>query len=102
MCTIGSRDMMQEGPIRTEGVQQVTGRNFTFQQDNDPKHSFRLCKNYLETEVSAGTLCGIDLASSITRAQEQCPTSTADLGEVIQTDGRTDGHTVQTHVMQYS
>ena len=32
------------------------GKNFTFQQGNDPKHSSKLCKNYLESKQKNKTL----------------------------------------------
>ena len=34
----------------------LTGANFLPQQDNDPKHSSKLCKNYLGKKQSAGIL----------------------------------------------
>lgn len=34
----------------------LIGYGFTFQQDNDPKHTFRLCKSYLESKESEGVI----------------------------------------------
>ncbi|GAB1860734.1 SFRICE 017567 [Camponotus japonicus] len=34
----------------------IIGRSFTFQQDNDPKHTSRLCKEYLERKQADGTI----------------------------------------------
>jgi hypothetical protein len=34
----------------------IIGRGFVFQQDNDPKHSFKLCQKYLEQKERAGLL----------------------------------------------
>lgn len=34
----------------------LVGPNFVLQQDNDPKHSSKLCKNYLEKKQEAGVL----------------------------------------------
>lgn len=34
----------------------LLGKNFIFQQDNDPKHSSKLCKNYLESKQKNKTL----------------------------------------------
>jgi transposase len=34
----------------------LAGYGFIFQQDNDPKHTSRLCKNYLETKEAEGVL----------------------------------------------
>ena len=32
------------------------GENFVFQEDNDPKHSFNLCRNYLNSKEQKGVL----------------------------------------------
>jgi hypothetical protein len=40
--------------------------SFVFQQDNDPKHTSRLCKGYLSKKESGES---DDLASTITRLQ---------------------------------
>lgn len=34
----------------------ILGQNFTFQQDNDPKHSSKLCQNYLQSKQNAQIL----------------------------------------------
>ena len=34
----------------------IIGANFLLQHDNDPKHSSKLCKSYLEKKQSAGIL----------------------------------------------
>ena len=34
--------------------QRMIGANFLLQQDNDPKHTSKLCKNYLGKKQSAG------------------------------------------------
>ena len=36
--------------------QRVIGRNFIMQQDNDPKHTSKLCTTYLEKKEAAGIL----------------------------------------------
>ena len=36
--------------------QRLIGANFILQQDNDPKHTSKLCKNYLEQKQAAGIL----------------------------------------------
>ena len=36
--------------------QRSIGANFLLQQDNDPKHTSKLCKNYLGKKQSAGIL----------------------------------------------
>jgi transposase len=39
------------------------GQGFVLQQDNDPKHTSKLCKNYLESKQEAGTLTILDWPS---------------------------------------
>jgi transposase len=39
------------------------GRGFVLQQDNDPKHTSNLCKNYLKSKVDNGTLKLLDWPS---------------------------------------
>ncbi|CAJ0600731.1 unnamed protein product [Cylicocyclus nassatus] len=36
--------------------QRLIGANFVLQQDNDPKHTSKLCKNYLQQKQAAGIL----------------------------------------------
>ena len=36
--------------------QRLIGANFLLKQDNDPKHTSKLCKNYLGKKQSAGIL----------------------------------------------
>lgn len=38
----------------------LTGANFLLRQNNEPKHSSRLCKKYLETKQSDGILSVTD------------------------------------------
>ena len=46
----------------------LVGLSFVFQQDNDPKHTFWLCKGYLTKKESDGAASD-DLASTITQPQ---------------------------------
>ncbi|CAH2009572.1 unnamed protein product, partial [Acanthoscelides obtectus] len=34
----------------------IVGNNFEFQQDNDSKHSSRLCRNYLDQQQELGAM----------------------------------------------
>lgn len=43
--------------------------NILLQQDNDPKHSSKLCKNYLGKKQSAGYCVYNGVASAVTRSQ---------------------------------
>jgi transposase len=36
------------------GGKRLLGRGFTFQEDNDPKYAFKLCRGYLERKENAG------------------------------------------------
>ena len=45
----------------------IVGLSFVFQQNNDPKHTSRLCKGYLTKKASDGA--SDVLASTITRPQ---------------------------------
>ncbi|CAH1954921.1 unnamed protein product [Acanthoscelides obtectus] len=36
--------------------QRIVRNNFEFQQDNDPEHSSRLCRNYLEQQQELGAM----------------------------------------------
>ena len=45
----------------------LIGANFLLQKDNDPKHTSKLCKNYLGKKQSAGIVCnGVASGSSLT------------------------------------
>eukprot|EP00733_Pompholyxophrys_punicea_P001960 Pompholyxophrys_punicea_v1_NODE_1226_length_851_cov_50.238693.p1 type:complete len:119 gc:universal NODE_1226_length_851_cov_50.238693:650-294(-) len=41
----------------------LVGRNFVFQEDNDPKHSSKLCRNYLARKEAAGVCQRMEWAS---------------------------------------
>ncbi|KRT79550.1 hypothetical protein AMK59_7098 [Oryctes borbonicus] len=41
----GYLEILQENAVPSG--ERLRGRNFTFQEDNDPKHSSRICRNYL-------------------------------------------------------
>ena len=49
--------------------QRLIGGNFLLQQDNDPKHTSKLCKNYLGKKQSAGIPVCNGVASAVTRSQ---------------------------------
>ena len=34
-----------------------------FQQDNDPKHTSKLCKNFIQSKIDNGTMCKLDWPS---------------------------------------
>lgn len=50
----GYRDILENHAIPS-GIR-LLGQNFIFQQDNDPKHSSKLCKDYLRHLEEEGTL----------------------------------------------
>ena len=74
------------------------GANFLLQQDNDPKHSSKLCKNYLGKKQSAGILSIMEwpaqspdlnpielLWEQLDRmVRKKCPSSQSNLWEVLQ------------------
>lgn len=76
----------------------IIGRGFTMQQDNDPKHSSRLCRGYLETKEENGVLVNMvwppqspDLnpiellwEELDRRVREVCPSSAGDLWHKLQ------------------
>ena len=76
----------------------LIGANFLLQQDNDPKHSSKLCKNYLGKKQSAGILSIMEWPAQspdlnpIELLWEQldrmvckkCPSSQSNLWEVLQ------------------
>jgi hypothetical protein len=73
------------------------GRGFLFQQDNDPKHTSKLCKNYLQSKIDNGTLRTLEWPSQSPdlnpleliwdeidrQVQKQKPTSKAALLEIV-------------------
>ena len=40
----------------------LCGEEFTLQQDNDPKHTSKLCKNYLKTNKDKGVCYGLSFS----------------------------------------
>ena len=62
----GYHSILQRYPIPS-GLSLV-GLSFVFQQDNDPKHTSRLCKGYLTKKESDGAASD-GLASTITQPQ---------------------------------
>ena len=76
----------------------MTGANFLLQQDNDPKHNSKLCKNYLGKKQSAGILSVMEwpaqspdpnpielLWEQLDRmVRKKCPSSQSNLWEVRQ------------------
>ena len=76
----------------------LIGANFLLQQDNDPKHSSKLCKNYLGKKQSAGILSIMEwpaqspdlnpielLWEQLDRmVRKRCPSSQSNLWEVLQ------------------
>uniref|UniRef100_A0AAY5K0X9 Paired domain-containing protein n=1 Tax=Esox lucius TaxID=8010 RepID=A0AAY5K0X9_ESOLU len=78
--------------------QRLIGDNFLLQQDNDPKHSSKLCKNYLGEKQSGGILSIMEwpaqspdlnpiklLWEELDRmVGKKCPSSQSNLWEVLQ------------------
>ncbi|CDQ85386.1 unnamed protein product [Oncorhynchus mykiss] len=78
--------------------QSLIGANFLLQQDNDPKHSSKLCKDYLGKNQSAGILSIMEwpehssdfnpmelLWEQLDRmVRKKCPSSQSNLWEVLQ------------------
>ena len=78
--------------------QRFTGANFLLQQDNDPKHTSKLCKNYLGKKQPAGIMSVMEwpaqspdlnpielLWEQLDRmVRKKCPSSQSDLWEVLQ------------------
>ena len=78
--------------------QRLIGANFLLQQDNDPKHTSKLCKNYLGKKQSAGILSVMEwpaqspdlnpielLWEQLDRmVRKKCPSSQSNLWEVLQ------------------
>ena len=78
--------------------QRLIGANFLLQQDNDPKHTSKLCKNYLGKKQSAGILSVMewpvqspDLKMFVLLWEQldcmvckKCPSSQSNLWEVLQ------------------
>ena len=77
--------------------QRFIGANFLLQQDNDPKHTSNLCKNYLGREQSVGILSVMEWPAQspdlnpieLLREQldlmvrKKCPSSQSNLWEVL-------------------
>lgn len=66
---LGDHSILQRHSIPS-GLRLV-GPSFIFQQDNDPKHTSRLCKGYLTKKESDGVLC-----------QTTCPPQSPDLNPI--------------------
>ena len=78
--------------------QRLIGANFLLQQDNDPKHTSKLCKNYLGKKQSAGILSVMEwpaqspdlkpielLWEQLDRmVRKKCPSNQSNLWEVLQ------------------
>ena len=78
--------------------QRLIGANFLLKEDNDPKHTYKLCKNYFGKKQSAGILCVMEWPvqspdlNPIQLLWEQldcmvckkCPSSQSSLWEVLQ------------------
>ena len=78
--------------------QWLIGANFLLQQDNDPKHTSKLCNNYLGKKQSAGILSVMEwpaqspdlnpielLWEQLDRmVRKKCPSSQSNLWEVLQ------------------
>jgi transposase len=76
----------------------VIGANFLLKQDNDPKHSSKLCKNYLGKKQSAGILSIMEWPAQsldlnpiellwehfLRMVRKKCPSSQSNLWEVLQ------------------
>jgi transposase len=74
------------------------GRGFLFQQDNDPKHTSKLCKNYIQSKIDNGTLINLEWPSQSPdlnpleliwdeidrQVQKQKPTSIPALKELVE------------------
>lgn len=79
-------------------VQRLIGANFLLQQDNDPKHTSKLCKKYLGKKQAAGMLSVMEcpaqspdlnpielLWEQLDRmVRKKCPSSQSNLWEVLQ------------------
>ena len=95
---------MVKGILNKEGYhsipcgQLLIGVNFLLQQDNEPKHTSKLCKNYLGKKQSAGILSVMEwpeqspdlnpvelLWEQLDRlVHKKCPSSQSNLWEVLQ------------------
>ena len=74
--------------------QRLFGANFLLQQDTDPKHTSKLCKNYLGKKQSVGILSVMEwpdlnpielLWEQLDRmVRKKCPSSQSNLSEVLQ------------------
>ena len=105
------RDLYRaKGILKKEGYHSILQRcaipsglrvieaNFILQQDNDPKHSSKLCNNYLEKKQSAGILFIMEWPAQSPdlnpnellweqldhMVRKKCPSSQSNLWEVLQ------------------
>lgn len=76
----------------------LVGKKFIFQQDNDPKHTSKICKGYMQEQEDDGVLKNMDWPPQSPdlnpiellweeldrRVREQCPTSARSLWEILQ------------------
>lgn len=94
----GYLKILQENAIPS-GIN-VIGRNFVFQQDNDPKHSSKLCQEFLEQKRSQKVLQIMKWPSQSPdlspielvwdeldrKVKSRCPSSSAQLWEYLQSE----------------
>lgn len=94
----GYKKILKENVVRSG--QRLIGRKFIFQHDNDPKHSSKLCKEYLKQLERKNVLKVMVWASQSPdvnpiellwdkldrEVRKQCPTSTTHLWEILQNE----------------